>query len=53
MFTMLKEEEKETKSQITGLTNSLCGTKKGKVSSQIQPNFIHQNIKIGSKNKHK
>ena len=53
MFTMLNEEVRETKSHITRLTNSLSGTEKRKLSSQTQPNLIHQNLKIGSKDKHK
>ena len=53
MFTMLNEEVRETESHITRLTNSLSGTEKRKLSSQTQPNLIHQNLKIGSKDKHK
>ena len=52
MLTRLNEEVRETKSHITRLTNSLSGTKRGKLPSQTQPNLINQNLKIGSKDKH-
>jgi hypothetical protein len=46
MFTRIDEEMRETKSQVSRLTDALSRTERGKLPSQTQPNPNNQSVKV-------
>uniref|UniRef100_A0A2N9EWW9 Retrotransposon gag protein n=1 Tax=Fagus sylvatica TaxID=28930 RepID=A0A2N9EWW9_FAGSY len=46
MFTRIDEEMRETKSQVSRLTDALSRTERGKLPSRTQPNPNNQSVKV-------